>query len=52
MVMYITTEEVVLDEELYLIGTEEPVNFKEASRDKNWRKAMEAEIYSIEKNGT
>lgn len=50
--IYNDTEEVTLDEELYLMGTEEPANFKEASKDKNWRRAMEAEINSIEKNAT
>lgn len=50
--VYNDTEEVVLDEELYLMGTEEPANFKEASKDNHRKRAMEAEIDSIEKNGT
>ncbi|KAL8094205.1 hypothetical protein AgCh_035908 [Apium graveolens] len=50
--VYNDMEEVVLDEELYLMGTEEPANYKEASKDKCWKRAMEAEIESIEKNGT
>lgn len=50
--IYNDTEEVVLDEELYLMGVEEPANYKEAVKDMNWRRAMDAEIESIEKNGT
>ncbi|KAL8127878.1 hypothetical protein AgCh_014720 [Apium graveolens] len=50
--IYNDTEEVTLDEELYLMGIEEPANYKEAVKDQNWHRAMEAEIDSIEKNGT
>lgn len=50
--IYIDTGEIVMDEELYLMGTEEPANFREASKEKNWEKAMEAEIDLIERNGT
>lgn len=50
--VYNDKEEVVLDEKLYLVGTEEPASYKEASKDECCNRAMEAEIDSIEKNGT
>lgn len=50
--IYNDTEEVELDEELYLMGIEEPANYKEAVKDREWKKAMEKEIESIEKNNT
>lgn len=50
--IYNDTEEMVLEEELFLMGVEEPSNYKEAAKDRNWKRAMEAELDSIEKNGT
>lgn len=50
--IYNDTEEVELDEELYLMGVEEPASFRQAVEDREWRKAMEKEIESIEKNNT
>lgn len=50
--VYNDTEKMILDEELFLMGVEEPTNYKEASKDKSWKKAMEAELDSIERNGT
>lgn len=50
--VYNDTEEVITEEELYLMGVEEPANYHEASKDRNWNKAMAAEIDSIERNNT
>lgn len=50
--IYNDTEEMELDEELYLMGVEEPANYNQAVKDKEWRKAMEKEIKSIEENNT
>lgn len=50
--VYNDTEEMVTKEELYLMGIEEPANFREASKDRNWKKAMTTELESIEKNDT
>lgn len=50
--VYNDTEEVITEEELYLMGVEEPANYHEASKDRNWSKAMAAEIDSIERNNT
>lgn len=50
--VYNDTEEMIMDEELYLMGTVEPANYKEASGEKCWNQAMESEINSIERNGT
>ncbi|XP_076949375.1 putative mitochondrial protein AtMg00820 [Bidens hawaiensis] len=43
-----TTDEV----NLLLLFDDEPVNFREAINEKHWRKAMEAEIDSTERNKT
>lgn len=42
----------MLDEELYLMGIEEPANFTEASKEKSSKISMKAEIDSIEENST
>lgn len=41
-----------LEDELLLMGIDEPVNYSQACTEKEWRKAMEIEIESIEKNKT
>lgn len=50
--VYNDTEEMVIDEELYLMGTEEPPDYRDALKEKSWKRAMNAEIDSIERNGT
>lgn len=50
--IYDNTEVVELEEELYLMGTEEPSTYRQAANDKEWRLAMEKEMDSIERNGT
>lgn len=50
--IYNDTEEVITEEELYLMGVEEPRNFSEASKSRDWNKAMTAELDSIERNNT
>lgn len=42
----------ITEDELYLMGIEEHGNFREASKDRNWKKAMTPELESIEKNET
>lgn len=46
------TEEVELGDGLFLMGVDEPVTYKQAVKDKNWRLVMNKEIESIEKNST
>ncbi|KAL8100916.1 hypothetical protein AgCh_032969 [Apium graveolens] len=46
------TEQIELDQELLFVATDEPRNYEQEAKDKNWRLAMEKEIDSIEKNGT
>lgn len=50
--IYNETEEVILDEELFLMGVEEPANYKQAAKDENWKKAVKNEMESIESNNT
>ncbi|KAL8090283.1 hypothetical protein AgCh_039668 [Apium graveolens] len=50
--IYNDTEEVELDDELLLMGIDEPKNYTEAAKEYNWRHAMESEMNSIEKNNT
>lgn len=51
--IYADTEEVELeDEELLLMGVEEPADYKQAPRGVNWRKAMSQEMEYVEKNNT
>lgn len=48
--IYNETVPIELDEEeLMLLGVEEPRNFDQAAIDKAWKKAMEIEIEAIEK---
>lgn len=49
--IYNETEEVELNDELLFVGMEEPVFYKDASKDREWRIAMDKEMESIEKNG-
>lgn len=50
--VYNDTEKVTLDEELCLMGIEEPAIYKKVVKDQNWRRAKEADIDFIERNGT
>ncbi|KAL8109523.1 hypothetical protein AgCh_025582 [Apium graveolens] len=50
--IYNETEEQQLDEELYLMGIEEPMNSVQAAKDINWKLAMKKEMQSIEENQT
>lgn len=50
--IYENTEVVEPEEELYLMGTEEPSSYRQAANDNEWRLAMEKEMDSIERNGT
>lgn len=50
--IYNETSMVDLDEELYLVGFEEPANYRQAIQDNNWKQAMRREINSIEENNT
>lgn len=50
--VYNNTEEIELDEELWLMGIDEPVNYTQAANDTNWKKAMMQEMNSIEANDT
>lgn len=47
------TEPVELDEdELYLMGVDEPDNYTQAAKGNEWKKAMQSEIDAVERNGT
>lgn len=51
--IYNDTEEIdISDEELLLIGIEEPRSFEEAKTNEEWNKAMRTELEAIEKNKT
>lgn len=51
--LYRETEEIDLDEdELMLMGTEEPTNFSKAATEYNWQQAMKNEIDAVERNNT
>lgn len=50
--IYDETAEMEADEELNLMGVDEPGNFKQAVQDNNWKQAMELEMTSIEENET
>ncbi|KAL8117740.1 hypothetical protein AgCh_015573 [Apium graveolens] len=51
--IYVSTEPIKLEEdELYLMGIDEPVNYSQAAKEGEWRKAMQAEIEVVERNGT
>lgn len=40
------------DEELYLIGLDEPANYSQAIKGNEWRRAMAIEMEAVERNGT
>ncbi|KAL8145756.1 hypothetical protein AgCh_003778 [Apium graveolens] len=50
--VYEDTEEIELEEELYLMGIDEPSDFNQASKRKEWRDAMDKEMQAVEKNQT
>lgn len=50
--LYNDTEVTDLDDELLLMGVDEPRNYKQATTERNWREAMQQEINSIEQNDT
>lgn len=51
--IYDATEEIKLeDEELFLMGVEEPMNYKQVARSMNWKQAMKQEIEVVKKNNT
>lgn len=50
--VYNETEEIDMDEELLFAGIDEPPNYEQAAKEKDWRLAMNKELESIEKNGT
>lgn len=50
--VYQETEETEIEDELFLMGVDEPNSFVHAAKDKAWRVAMQTEMDSIEKNGT
>ena len=50
--IYTETEEVQLDDELFLLASEELASYQEAAEEKPWQKAMQQELDAIEKNKT
>ena len=51
--IYNETERMELeDEELYLMGLDEPVNFNQAVQGNEWKRAMKIEMEGVERNGT
>ncbi|XP_074337696.1 uncharacterized protein LOC141674896 [Apium graveolens] len=50
--IYNNTEIVELDYELLLIGMDEPLNYDQASRKKEWKNAMKSELEAVERNET
>lgn len=50
--VYNDSVETELEEDLLYVGTEEPSNFSQANRERNWKQAMKAEMDSIERNET
>lgn len=51
--MYNETEPIELtDEELYIMGVDEPSCYNQAVKGNEWRKAMKVEIDAIEMNNT
>lgn len=50
--LYSETEVIELLDELMLLKVEEPVNYREASKEKEWMGAMKLEMDTIEKNDT
>lgn len=50
--IYDETHEVELDDELLLLGIDEPNNFYQVVAEQEWRQAMESELDAIERNNT
>lgn len=50
--VYNESEEVEIEDELLLMGVDEPSSYKTAVKEKAWRQAMQNELDSIEKNET
>lgn len=50
--IYDETQEVEIENELLLMGVEEPVNFDQAAIEEAWKQAMKVEMEAIEKNNT
>lgn len=51
--IYAHSEEIDLEEDqLFLMGTDEPVSYAQAAKDLSWRDAMKREMDAVEKNGT
>ena len=51
--IYDVTEPVeMLDEELMIMGIDEPVNFNQDAKESEWRRAMKFEMEAVEKNNT
>lgn len=46
--IYDDTNEVELQEELMLMGVDEPINYQQASKKKEWVRAMEQELEAVE----
>lgn len=50
--VYDETEPIEISDELLFMGVDEPVNYTQASKKREWRIAMEQELEAIEKNET
>ncbi|KAL8157792.1 hypothetical protein AgCh_002484 [Apium graveolens] len=50
--IYDETEEIEIEDELMLLGIEEPAYYKQAVKMQEWKMAMENEIDAIERNNT
>lgn len=51
--IYANTGEVELEDDKFLLmGVDEPINYGQAVKERNWRDAMKREIEAVEKNGT
>lgn len=50
--MYNDTEEIELPDDMLLLEIEEPESFKQVVKESDWKKAMQAEMDTIERNKT
>lgn len=50
--VYDDTEEMEFTDELLFMGIEEPVTYAQAAKEVEWKKAMDTEIQTVEKNKT
>lgn len=51
--IYDVTEPVeMLDEELMIMGIDEPINYSQAAKGSEWKRAMKLEMEAVEKNNT